>query len=66
MYIKAELYGQSVLFGIFGKIYIQVFSSFFFSQSGNKQFQIRKKHQLNMVTVTDPNTYLHISAPRRS
>lgn len=42
--------------------YSCIFLYFFFSQNGNKQFQIRK-HQLNMVTVTDPNTYLHISAP---
>lgn len=59
MYINFTLYGQFVLFGIFGKIYIQSF------QSLNKQFKIQK-HQLKVVNGTDPNTYLHISAPLRS
>lgn len=54
-----ELYGQFVLFGIFGKIYIQLF------QSLNKPFQIQK-HQLKVVIVTDPITYLHTSAALRS
>lgn len=53
-----ELHGQFVIFGIFGKIYIG-YSCF---KVLIKQFQIQK-HQLNVVTVTDPNTYIHISAP---
>lgn len=49
MDIKAELYGQFVLFGIFGKIYIQfLFSSFFLSfKVVINNFKFRKEKNNN-------------------